>query len=185
VPGGLRPPRGRPRTIEGERRYRICYAIKSTPSQELRASNGKTPETLAKSLGIADAGSICMSTDTTRDPETYRIIGAAMAVHSELGCGFLEKVYRLALGIEFAERGIVFKREVELPINYKQHLLPTSYQVDFICFGGVVVEVKALSALGNLEVAQLLNYLKASRIRRGLLINFGASSLQYQPVVWG
>jgi GxxExxY protein len=126
-----------------------------------------------------------MSTDTTRDPETHRIIGAAMAVHSELGCGFLEKVYRLSLAIEFAQRGIAFKSEVDLPISYKEHLLDTSYQVDFICFGGVVVEVKALSAIGNPEVAQLLNYLKASRIRRGLLINFGASSLQYQRVVWG
>jgi GxxExxY protein len=126
-----------------------------------------------------------MSTDTTRDPETYRIIGAAMAVHSELGCGFLEKVYGLALAIEFSQRGVAFKSEVELPITYKQHLLKTSYQVDFVCFGGVVIEVKALSAIGNPEVAQLLNYLKASGIRRGLLINFGASSLQYQRVVRG
>jgi GxxExxY protein len=126
-----------------------------------------------------------MSTDTTRDPETYRIIGAAMSVHSELGCGFLEKVYRLSLAIEFAQRGIAFKSEVDLPITYKQQLLETSYQVDFICFGGVIVEAKALSAIGNPEVAQLLNYLKASGIRRGLLINFGASSLQYQRVVLG
>jgi len=126
-----------------------------------------------------------MSTDQTRDPETYRIIGAAMAVHSELGCGFLEKVYKVALPIEFAQRGIVFQREVPLPIHYKQHLLPLSYQVDFICFGGIVIEVKALSAIGNVEVAQLLNYLKAARIKRGLLINFGATSLQYQRLVWG
>ncbi|MBY0496119.1 MAG: GxxExxY protein [Cyanobacteria bacterium] len=108
-----------------------------------------------------------------------------MAVHTELGCGFLEKVYKVALPIEFAERGIVFQREVQLPIHYKRHLLPTDYYVDFICFGGVIVEVKALSAMGNVEAAQLLNYLKASRIRRGLLINFGATSLQYQRLVWG
>ena len=126
-----------------------------------------------------------MATDDVRDPETYRIIGAAMAVHTELGCGFLEKVYRLALAIEFAERGIVFRREVDLPIHYKRRLLPTSYQVDFICFEGVVLEVKAQSALGNPDVAQLLNYLKASRIRRGVLLNFGATSLQYQRLVWG
>ena len=108
-----------------------------------------------------------------------------MAVHSELGCGFLEKVYKVALPIEFAQRGIVFQREVPLPIHYTQHLLPLSYQVDFICFGGIVIEVKALSAIGNVEVAQLLNYLKAARIKRGLLFNFGATSLQYQRLLWG
>jgi GxxExxY protein len=120
-----------------------------------------------------------------RDPDTYQIIGAAMAVHTELGRGFLEAVYKAALPIEFAQRGIVFEREVALPINYKQRLLPVSYRVDFICWNGVIVEVKALTSIGNAEVAQLLNYLKAARIRRGLLINFGATSLQHQRLVWG
>ena len=119
-----------------------------------------------------------------RDPDTYRIIGAAMAVHTELGCGFLEAVYRAALAIELAQRGVVFEREVTLPINYKTHLLAVSYRVDFVCCNGVVVEVKALNAIGNLEVAQLLNYLKAARIRRGLLINFGTTSLQHKRLVW-
>jgi GxxExxY protein len=122
--------------------------------------------------------------DTQRDPETYAIIGAAMAVHTELGCGFLEAVYRAALPIEFERRGILYKNEVRLPIAYKGVLLPLGYRVDFVCASGVIVEVKALDALTNRETSQLLNYLKASGIRRGLLINFGAASLQYKRLVW-
>lgn len=122
--------------------------------------------------------------DNQRDEETYAIIGAAMAVHRELGHGFLEKVYRLALPIEFARRGIVFRREVDLPIYYQQVRLDTVYTVDFICGSGVLVEVKAIDVLANRDTAQLLNYLKAASIRRGLL-NFGAESLQYKRLVWG
>jgi GxxExxY protein len=109
--------------------------------------------------------------DTQRDPETYSIIGAAMAVHTELGCGFLEAVYRAALPIEFERRCILYKPEVRLPIAYKGVVLPLGYRVDFICLSGVIVEVKALDALTARETSQLLNYLKASGIRRGLLIN--------------
>ena len=126
-----------------------------------------------------------MTTNEPRDPETYQIIGAAMAVHTELGCGFLEKVYKLALPIEFAHRGVVFRSEVELPIVYKSETLKTTYYADFICYDAVVIEVKAQSALGGTDVAQLLNYLKASGIRRGLLLNFGTPSLQYQRLVRG
>lgn len=119
------------------------------------------------------------------DPETYKIIGAAMAVHSELGCGFLEKVYRTALPIEFERFGVPFAREAELKIKYKGRDLPVDYHVDFICFENVAVEVKALSAITSTEEAQLLNYLKASRMRRGLLLNFGATSFQHKRMVLG
>lgn len=122
---------------------------------------------------------------TQRDPETYQIIGAAMAVHAELGCGFLEAVYRAALPIEFERRAILYKPEVSLPVAYKGVMLPVSYRVDFICLSGVLVEVKAIDALTTRDTSQLLNYLKASKIRRGLLINFGADSLQYKRFVWG
>lgn len=108
-----------------------------------------------------------------------------MAVHTELGCGFLEAVYKAALPIEFERRGVLYKPEVNLPINYKGVRLPLGYRVDFICASGIVVEVKALSALTSRETAQLLNYLKASGIRRGLLLNFGAESLQHKRLVWG
>ena len=117
------------------------------------------------------------------DPQTYKIIGAAMAVHRALGCGFLEAVSREALTIELQERGIPFVREVRLPVRYRNRLLPVFYIVDFICFDEVLVEVKALHAIGPTEVAQLINYLRIARRRRGLLLNFGATSLQHQRLV--
>ena len=119
------------------------------------------------------------------DPETYKIIGAAMAVHTELGCGFLEKVYHTALPIEFERFAVRFASEAKLKISYKGRCLSVDYQIDFICFESVVVEVKALNAITTKEEAQLLNYLKASRMRRGLLLNFGATSFQHKRMVLG
>ncbi|GIK08144.1 MAG: hypothetical protein JETCAE02_01110 [Anaerolineaceae bacterium] len=121
----------------------------------------------------------------TRDPQTYAIIGAAMEIHRQLGHGFLEAVYRDAAVIEFPVRQIPFEKEVVLPIKYKGVLLPTYYRADFVCFSEIIVEFKALTRLSNVEEAQLLNYLKATGLKRGLLINFGASSLQYKRLVWG
>ena len=112
--------------------------------------------------------------DEKRDPKTYSIIGAAMEVHRELGPGFLEAVYRGALAVEFELRGIPFQREVELPVTYKGRELDARYRADFICFDrAVVVETKALSQLSGNEEAQVINYLKATRIQVGLLLNFG------------
>ena len=120
---------------------------------------------------------------TFPDPQTYQIIGAAMTVHTELGCGFLERVYKAALRIEFEAREIAFAKEVLLPIEYKKHVLPLNYKADFLCFREVLVEVKAVDAIHDRHVAQLINYLKASRLKRGLVINFGATSLQYRRLV--
>ena len=117
------------------------------------------------------------------DPQTYQIIGAAMAVHTELGCGFLEKVYKAALRIEFESRGIAFSKEVLLPIEYKKRVLPLDYKADFMCWQEVLVEVKAVDAIHDRHVAQLINYLNASRLKRGLLLNFGATSLQHKRIV--
>ena len=124
-----------------------------------------------------------MTTDP-RDPQTYAIIGAAMEVHRELGCGFLEPVYREPLAIELRAREVPFEREVGLPIVYKGQRLPLGYRADFICFGEVLVELKALGQIGAVEDAQVINYLRAARLERGLLINFGARSLQYRRLVW-
>ena len=121
----------------------------------------------------------------TRDPETFAIIGAAMEVHKVLGCGFLEAVYQEALAEELTRRSIPFSEQCDLPINYKGRLLATRYRADFIAFKGVIVEIKALDILTGRERAQLLNYLKAAGFHRGVLINFGARSLQYERLVWG
>jgi GxxExxY protein len=119
-----------------------------------------------------------------KDPQTYAIIGAAMEVHTQLGHGFLEGVYQEALAIELSLRSIPFVREAELSVSYKGQLLSSKYRADFVCFGDVIVEVKALKALSNVEEAQILNYLKASGFRRALLINFGAPSLQTKRFVF-
>src|SRR6266478_7192163 len=118
-----------------------------------------------------------------RDRETFAIIGAAMEVHGELGRGFLELVYQTALALEFQERDIPFTAEVALPIRYKNKLLTCSYRADFVCFESVVVETKAISALTGADEAQLINELKASDLRRGLLLNFGAASLEHKRLV--
>src|SRR5919202_2261573 len=120
-----------------------------------------------------------------RDPQTYAIIGAAMEVHKVLGHGFLEAVYHEALADEFRRREIAFNSEVELPITYKGKILAAKYKADFVVFDSIIVELKALDALTGHERAQLLNYLKASGLHRGLLLNFGARSLQYERLVWG
>jgi GxxExxY protein len=126
-----------------------------------------------------------IKTAEARDPQTYAIIGAAMEIHRQLGQGFLEAVYQDAAVIEFPTKQIPFQREVLLPVKYKNILLPTHYRADFVCFSEIIVEFKALSRLSNVEEAQLLNYLKATGLKRGLLINFGAPSLQYKRLVWG
>ena len=118
-----------------------------------------------------------------RDPEAYAIIGAAMTVHGELGHGFLEPVYQEALEREFRLRNIPYEREKSLPILYRGEPLNTHYRIDFLCYGAVIVELKALNALSPTEEAQILHYLKASDMHRGLLINFGSPQLQYKRFV--
>jgi len=113
------------------------------------------------------------------DPQTYAIIGAAMEVHRELGSGFLEAVYQEALALELAKRLIPHHREVMLPIHYKGERLCCAYRADFICFDDVIVELKAQSALTAVDRAQVYHYLKATGYHRGLLLNFGAKSLQF------
>ncbi len=118
-----------------------------------------------------------------RDPRTHAIIGAAMEVHTVLGRGFLEQVYQSAMAVELAARGIPCRREADLHIRYKGGILDCHYRADFICFDEVIVELKALDRLGNPEMAQILNYLKATGLQTGLLLNFGGSRLEFQRVV--
>ena len=123
------------------------------------------------------------SADDKRDPQTYAIIGAAMEVHTVLGCGFLEPVYQEALAREFLLRGIPFRREIELPISYKGELLAVKYKPDLICYEQIIVELKALDNIGGREKAQVINYLKATGLERGLLLNFGTTRLEYERLI--
>ena len=119
-----------------------------------------------------------------RDEKTYKIIGAAIEVHKELGCGFLEAVYQEALEREFGCQGISFKSQSIIQIAYKGKPLDKTYQPDFICYEEVIVEIKAISGLTGVEEAQLINYLKASGLKVGLLINFGSRSLEHKRLVY-
>jgi len=106
-----------------------------------------------------------------------------MEVHRELGCGFLEAVYQEALQKEFRIQGIPFMPQPVVEIRYKGQLLEKKYQPDFLCFGEVITEIKAVSSLSGVEEAQIINYLKATGLHVGLLINFGSRSLQYKRLV--
>ncbi len=105
--------------------------------------------------------------------ETYAILGAVFEVYKEKGCGFLEAVYQECLELEFEFQGIPFRRQVELQLSYKGKVLRQIYIPDFICFAGIIVELKAVTKLAPEHRAQLHNYLKATGHQLGLLINFG------------
>jgi len=120
-----------------------------------------------------------------KDERTYKIIGAALEVHKELGCGFLEAVYQEALAREFTAQEIPFKSQAIIGIEYKGKPLDKTYQPDFVCFNEIIVEIKALAKLTGIEEAQLINYLKATGLKVGLLLNFGSKSLEHKRLVLG
>jgi GxxExxY protein len=124
-----------------------------------------------------------MNNLTQHDPRTFKIIGAAMEVHRQLGCGFLEAVYQEALALELKNRDIPHIREATFPVTYKGHRLKSEYRPDFVCFSAVIVELKALARLSSVDESQLINYLKATGCHTGLLLNFGARSLQQRRFV--
>ena len=119
-----------------------------------------------------------------RDERTYKIIGAAMEVHKVLGCGFLENVYQEALGREFDTQEVPFRPQPVVKIFYKDSPLDKVYQPDFLCYEEVIVEIKALAKLTGIEEAQLINYLKATGLKIGLLLNFGGKSLEYKRLIY-
>ena len=109
--------------------------------------------------------------------ETYAIRGCLRTVAYELGSGFLEKVYQEALELEFKEAGIPYEREVKLKVFYKGKPLQQEYIADFVCYGKIIVELKAITQLNEVHEAQVFNYLKATGFDLALLVNFGESPL--------
>jgi len=120
-----------------------------------------------------------------RDPETYAVIGAAMEVHKELGSGFAREVYLDALEVEFGLREIPFVRNPPIMIHYKEVPLGAPLQVDFVCFDEVMLELKAVRELPEEDSSRVLQHLRATGLRRALLMNFGALRLDYKRLVIG
>jgi GxxExxY protein len=106
--------------------------------------------------------------------ESYAIQGAIFEVYREMGCGFLESVYQECLEIELHSRGIPFVAQQELLLHYKSKPLRTTFIPDFVCYGQIVVELKAVKDISPEHKAQVINYLKATGMKLGLLVNFGA-----------
>jgi GxxExxY protein len=122
-------------------------------------------------------------TELIHKAESFKIIGVCMEVHRQLGKGNNEIIHKDALGYEFQRAGIPFAREMEFSIQYKEIVLPHNYFADFVVFGNILLEVKAVETLTDSHIKQVLNYLAASRLRLGLLVNFGQDSLAYKRVV--
>ena len=112
--------------------------------------------------------------------ESYEINGAAMEVYKQLGCGFLEAVYQEALELELTKRNIPFEPQKELKIYYDGKELKQTYKPDFVCYGKIIVEIKAVANLDDAHRAQVYNYLKATGYKLGLLYNFG----HYDGLEW-
>ena len=110
------------------------------------------------------------------DSLTKEIIGAAIEVHKNLGCGLLESIYEEALCYESELRGIEFKRQIEIDVIYKEKII-NGQRIDLLVENQVIVEIKSLSKLPEVATAQTLSYLKATNLKRGLLLNFGAARL--------
>jgi GxxExxY protein len=115
---------------------------------------------------------------------TNEIIGAAFEVHKELGNGFLESVYHEALEIEFRLRGIPFESGKKINVFYKENKLKKHFVADFLCYGKIIVEIKAISMLTLSDDGQVVNYLKGTKHKVALLFNFGQKSLEFKRLVY-
>ena len=125
-----------------------------------------------------------MENDLIYKDEVYEIIGAAMEVHKELGNGFLEAVYHEALEKELRNRSIPFESQMQFDIYYKNEILNKKYIADMICYGKIIIELKAVDKLSEEHYSQVINYLKASKLILGILINFGSKSLEFKRVIY-
>ena len=112
--------------------------------------------------------------------EVYKIVGAAFEVSNTLGCGFLEAVYQEALEMEFQDNQIPFESQKRINITYKGNVLDKEYIADFVCYENIIIEIKAIKKTTEIEEAQLINYLKATQMPVGLIINFGGTKLEWK-----
>lgn len=112
--------------------------------------------------------------------EAYEIIGAAMEVHNTLGQGFLESVYQEAMEIEFSKRSIPFESQRKIQVKYKDVALEHYFVADFVCYDKIIVELKSVSAILPEHEAQIINYLRSTGFKLGILLNFNEESLFYK-----
>ena len=123
-------------------------------------------------------------TDIIHAEESYKIISACFEVYKEKGCGFLEAVFQECMQLELSMQGIPFEEQKIIPLSYKGVPMVQTYKADLVCFGNVLVELKAVSELSDEQRAQVLNYLNATGLRLGLLVNFGHyPKLQWERIV--
>lgn len=115
--------------------------------------------------------------------ESYKIRGALYAVYNELGCGYLERVYQDALEVEFRLQNIPYEREKAIQVTYKGKPLGEPYRADFVCYGKIIVELKAVAELLGVHRAQVVHYLKATKMKLGFLVNFGEENINIERFV--
>ncbi|MBU0559490.1 MAG: GxxExxY protein [Bacteroidetes bacterium] len=115
--------------------------------------------------------------------ESYKIIGACMEVHKKLGAGFLESVYAEALELEFIKEDIPFEKEKKLSVYYDGKPLKKFFKADFVCFNTIILELKSAKFLADADYKQAVNYLKATKFKLSILVNFGTPSLTYKRIL--
>ena len=115
--------------------------------------------------------------------ESYNIRGALFAVFNELCCGYLERVYQDALEVELRLRNIPYEREKTIQITYKGKPLGDPYRADFVCYGKIILELKAVTEILGVHRAQVVNYLKATKAKLGFLVNFGEEDIKIERIV--
>lgn len=123
-----------------------------------------------------------MSEKLILSDKTFKIIGAAMEVHNTIGCGFTEPLYQEAFEEELRLRGIPYQREKTFRVVYKGKLLNKEFRPDFVCYDEIIIELKAVQDIVDEHYSQVYNYLKATGMRLGMLINFGKKSLEYKRI---
>ncbi|MDR0793540.1 MAG: GxxExxY protein [Chitinophagaceae bacterium] len=121
--------------------------------------------------------------DLLYQEEAYQIVGICMDVHNNLGAGFSEIVYKDALEYEFNKAQIVYEREKEYVLNYKGNILPHKFYADFVIFDKIILEIKAINNIADEHIAQCINYLKVSKNKLALLVNFGELKLKYKRII--